>query len=1266
MDNLRRGLFSSRSGDKRQQKGIANKLSESSKDPVRKWESFVPDFLREESIKEVEPVNSEKRKKRKAFFEKMIQDARDKGKEKDEKAWIMLRHQSELPDLDRQFQVEMLKEFHAWLQGKGKDEYHNKTPWGRSTECLNFPGVAAYLDQFTIVRHKVLQYLQILWVSGPKDLDDLWLIFKYLIYGNVEDIFKDDFIYEFHLWEKGFGITGNTPDDKDKLDADSENFKNNTEYYGPVHPNNFRENINPSQPFNDKAFRDTVNKASMLGLDEVYIPNYQEPEPIEDVGIVEVDEEEELVPRRGSEANKDKEQRAALQKQRDEELRIRREEQEKLRQKRKADQLSRQEEEKRKRDDIIEQKRLAREKEELAKKIEGRRQRKYSEFQQSLQSDDGGTGNRSKNYDDEIVWGLDKDENLVQKRLGDLVKKNDGSEKSPVPTAGAGPRVRQESVQTPPEEDIRRINEPSVDIPFQDGPAPDEIPAINEDYEREKSELEKRLSESEKEKELLKKTQQEERERVKKEIESFNKQVNEFVSKLQEDHAKALEEAKKANRDATIKDLADQNEKLAASEKEYRGKMNILKKQLHVKSKEITKLQANINQESQAKEQDYINKIQELTEKEGFASVELKKLHAKIADHNKAYAVTREAYDKVQSDLEQYKKQQDIDISEINRLTTINQQQQEIATAEINRLTELNQKLQEQVDDSSEVMQDIIDVDSILEEGRIKGINEVKEAIMSGQYNDLFPQPEPVEIIVEKLNTVYEDRPETLKENQELKNKLEGTHQRVQQQEALIKKLDDDIKSLNQEVEDAYEQSHQYRQFYRDAVEMNKAGEITKEELRKAKAESDEQFEELLRLQEEADEKQQALDEQEEIIEHMQEVEQELIDTAVSQIYAAGEQSDVMKEEHARESKQAKEKLREQEEEIYQQANIIKRQQEQMQRYQKALYREQQKNPEEDLAQILVRVVARNAKQKPILLQKPEEMKRAQNTILANIPPALPESTRHNLYTFAHNSEAMKKIADVKPLFYAQRLINQDRERYSNRQNLTQNLGSFIGSLPRDYKDPKVFASWYTEYMHEPEYWGTMNHVIGKEGLDMGYNVEDLLSKVGQTKPMMDNLDVIAKEIAAAKANLAFVRETIAKSRNIDVNTIPDIEPDYLVNAQTIMGNTETVNKKPREKLSEELPSMDLISSLFDNPKAVFASGSMEYFPQSGSKKRKAIGNPFGELDITTQQKKSRREQGVHENTPQESFTTFIDPVKVKEVGSFAPQKRKKKVKFGK
>ena len=80
---------------------------------------------------------------------------------------------------------EFIMDFWKWLLGKGSNEDHQRTRWGRVP--LRFDDVIAYLDGFIDMRYDFYKKLMILYDSGPSNLPESYIYFKYIVKGSIYD-----------------------------------------------------------------------------------------------------------------------------------------------------------------------------------------------------------------------------------------------------------------------------------------------------------------------------------------------------------------------------------------------------------------------------------------------------------------------------------------------------------------------------------------------------------------------------------------------------------------------------------------------------------------------------------------------------------------------------------------------------------------------------------------------------------------------------------------------------------------------------------------------------------------------------------------------------------------------------------------------------------------------------------------------------------------------------------------------------------------------
>ena len=96
---------------------------------------------------------------------------------------------------------EFMRDFWAWLLGRGKETDHKKSPWYRQSLC-NDSEVAAYVDAFVTKRHDFQVKLQLLGMRHPKGINQHYLYFKYKVRG--EEPTSDHFLDDWGLFQDEF------------------------------------------------------------------------------------------------------------------------------------------------------------------------------------------------------------------------------------------------------------------------------------------------------------------------------------------------------------------------------------------------------------------------------------------------------------------------------------------------------------------------------------------------------------------------------------------------------------------------------------------------------------------------------------------------------------------------------------------------------------------------------------------------------------------------------------------------------------------------------------------------------------------------------------------------------------------------------------------------------------------------------------------------------------------------------------------------------
>lgn len=96
---------------------------------------------------------------------------------------------------------EFMRDFWAWLLGRGKETDHKKSPWYRQSLC-NDSEVSAYVDSFVTKRHDFQVKLQLLSMRHPVGINQHYLYFKYVVRGEPPN--SDHFLDDWGLFQDEF------------------------------------------------------------------------------------------------------------------------------------------------------------------------------------------------------------------------------------------------------------------------------------------------------------------------------------------------------------------------------------------------------------------------------------------------------------------------------------------------------------------------------------------------------------------------------------------------------------------------------------------------------------------------------------------------------------------------------------------------------------------------------------------------------------------------------------------------------------------------------------------------------------------------------------------------------------------------------------------------------------------------------------------------------------------------------------------------------
>ena len=161
---------------------------------------YPPDMISEEKAAKTMKLSSYQmsRMLEQKMSERIIA-ANQRGDRVSEAEWKALVVKMEKKKLSQRINEEFILEFTKWLNGKSTynalqfEELHyndqnqviarqtvSGCPWG-SHPLTPVPGVTQFLDQGIDRRDAVIRYLAKLKLTGPRNLDECWMYFKYII-----------------------------------------------------------------------------------------------------------------------------------------------------------------------------------------------------------------------------------------------------------------------------------------------------------------------------------------------------------------------------------------------------------------------------------------------------------------------------------------------------------------------------------------------------------------------------------------------------------------------------------------------------------------------------------------------------------------------------------------------------------------------------------------------------------------------------------------------------------------------------------------------------------------------------------------------------------------------------------------------------------------------------------------------------------------------------------------------------------------------------
>jgi hypothetical protein len=174
--------------------------AEAEKGHATKYRPGLDPLERETQISDIRPLDGDEQKRMFEMVDLMLQRG-GLGPE-EQKALKIWKTNLLAENLEGHVRGEFLRDFWAWLLGRGKEEDHKKCWWYRQS-LADDPQVAAYIDVFIRKMHSFKVKLELLSRRRPIGINQCYLFFKYIVRGESKgenskflkdwDIFLDEF-----------------------------------------------------------------------------------------------------------------------------------------------------------------------------------------------------------------------------------------------------------------------------------------------------------------------------------------------------------------------------------------------------------------------------------------------------------------------------------------------------------------------------------------------------------------------------------------------------------------------------------------------------------------------------------------------------------------------------------------------------------------------------------------------------------------------------------------------------------------------------------------------------------------------------------------------------------------------------------------------------------------------------------------------------------------------------------------------------------------
>jgi len=182
---------------------------------AKKYRPGLDPLEKEATITDIQPIGLEESERMMKMINRLLERGGLKNAEKN--AFQFWKAQLAVDNMKGLVKREFLRDFWAWLLGRGKESDHKKCPWYRQS-LANDEEVAIYCDTFLVKRTEFQIKLQLLRMRHPIGINQHYLYFKYVVRGEEPD--ADHFLEDWQLFVEEFEtarIEGNAERNKNKF-----------------------------------------------------------------------------------------------------------------------------------------------------------------------------------------------------------------------------------------------------------------------------------------------------------------------------------------------------------------------------------------------------------------------------------------------------------------------------------------------------------------------------------------------------------------------------------------------------------------------------------------------------------------------------------------------------------------------------------------------------------------------------------------------------------------------------------------------------------------------------------------------------------------------------------------------------------------------------------------------------------------------------------------------------------------------------------------